>query len=300
VRVPDYFVIKPSAKMSLGTADTSVRATCGPVVSTSLSILLLASFLHGQTPQRTILSTPAGVRSAPADSDATNASGAQDPSATALEKYREMWRKMTPAQQKAFVDSGGYTPEQYERTLKQKGSAAGTPQNSKSGQGIDPTMDSLSKSLQDLNAIRDGNLGRVQKDGCPPEVASRIADLKGKLQGYESELNGVQVQIAAAARTRDSSGPADPLSVATDWYKSGSAQEPANIPAGSAAGIRAERQSKALSEVLASSQTATSVGRSADPGSPEAQKKRQAVEQDIARTKAEIEQLSGACIAPAR
>jgi hypothetical protein len=271
------------------------------------SVLLLASLfvagagrrLSGQTPQRTILSTPAGVHSAPSEGAATAQSSAPDPSATALDKYREMWRKMTSAQQKAFLDSGGYTPEQYERTLKPKGSAGGATQNSRSERGIDPTMDSLSKSLQDLNAIRDGNLGRVQKDGCPPEVASRIGDLNGKLQAYESELNGVQAQVAATARPREASGPADPLSLATDWYKSASAQESANIPAGSVAGNRAARQSKMLSDVLAAG-PATSPGRSADPGSPEAQKKRQAIEQEIASTKVEIEQLTGACIAPTR
>src|SRR5215831_7313646 len=40
------------------------------------------------------------------------------------------------------------------------------------------TMDSLSNSLQDLNAIRDGNLTRVQKEGCSPETAARLTELR--------------------------------------------------------------------------------------------------------------------------
>ena len=231
-------------------------------------LLAGASQLLSQTPQRTMVSAPPSAQPTP--------SATPDPSATALEKYREMWRNMTSAQQKAFLDSGGQTPEQYERTLKQK-----APQSSRSDRGIDPTMDALSKSLQDLNAIRDGNLGRVQKDGCPPEVASRIADLKGRLLGYESELNGAQPQAVAAVQPRESSGPADPLGLAADWYKPAAVPEPA--------GTRASRQSKMLGEVLAGVPTA------APPGRPAG-----AIEQQIAATKLEIEQLSGACIAPVR
>ena len=220
----------------------------------AISFLLLISTLGAaQTdpPKRTMVSSPSGAR--PASTEAPAAAESQD---AALAKYREMWRNMGPARQKAFVDAGGATPEQYERTLKQKPAQG----------AIDPTMDSLTRSLQDLNAIRDANLGHVQKDGCPPEVASRIADLKGKLQSYETG--------PAAAK----SAPADPLAVAAAWNKP---------PAGPQPPPRDPREAKLLDEVLGGAK-------------PRAAAKSPAAEQDIARIKAEIDQLSGACAAPGK
>jgi hypothetical protein len=219
-------------------------------------------------PQRTIFTTPAGVH---ADREPAPASAAPDGADNALEKYREMWRKMTPAQQKAFVDSGGYTPEQYERLLKQKGSGAPVDP----GRKIDPAMDSLNKSIQNLDTIRDANLGRVQAENCPPEVAARIADLKAKLQAYESEPSGVPAPIAA--RPREAGNPVDPLAIAADWYKPGSGIPPAT---------RASQQSKLLADVLPSAEALPA--------------RTQAHELEIARTRTELEQLSGACGAAAR
>ena len=83
---------------------------------------------------------------------------------------------MTPAQQKVFVQHGGRTPEDYERMMRGSASqfapgGAGSPRNTAPVRASDPRdaakainpsdLDSISKSLQDLNAIRDGNLGRV-------------------------------------------------------------------------------------------------------------------------------------------
>jgi len=53
----------------------------------------------------------------------------------AIEAYRKMWSGLTPEQQKQTLQSGGYTPEQYESMLRQNGPAgngrtapaAGTP-----------------------------------------------------------------------------------------------------------------------------------------------------------------------------
>lgn len=224
-------------------------------------------------PQRTIFTTPAGVHS---DSSPPPALAAPDASTDALEKYRDMWRKMSPSQQKALVDSGGYTPEQYERLLKPKGAAPRPGDSADPRTRIDPTMDSLNKSLQNLDAIRDANLGRVQAESCPPEVAARIADLRAKVRNYESESSGVPV-APAPARTRLSASPADPLAIATDWYKPGAPAAEAD---------KASQQSQLLAAVL--------------PGAQAPAPRTAASEQDIARAKTELEQLSGACTAPVR
>ena len=256
------------------------------------SILLLAlvpAFAQTtDTPKRTMVASPPGTRSV--SNDAPGAGNAD----AALAQYRDMWRRMTPAQQKTLLDSGGYTPEQYERMLKQKAAPKAEPAAPRNT--IDPSIDSLSKSLQDLNAIRDANLGRVQKGGCPPEVAARIADLKGKLQAYEAELNGVDAAAAAPGRPTVRSGANDPLSLAGDWYKRPAGQE----TAAPSAGTRESRESKLLDEVLAGGAANPPPQRRIDPKSPEAEQKRKAVEQDIARIKAEIDQLSGACAAARR
>jgi hypothetical protein len=221
-----------------------------------------------EAPQRTIFTTPANVHSV---SEPAPATAAPEGSDNALEKYREMWRKMTPAQQKAFLDSGGYTPDQYERLLKQKGSGAASDPQRK----IDPAMDSLNKSIQNLDTIRDANLGRVQAENCPPEVAARIADLKTKLQGYESERIGVPAPVRV--KPRETANPVDLLAVAADWYKSAT---------GSGAAMQASEQGKRLADVL--------------PGGEVSPARTQANEQEIARTRIELEQLSGACAASAR
>jgi hypothetical protein len=220
-------------------------------------------------PQRTILTTPPAVHS---DSDAAPIAAAPDSSDTALEKYREMWRKMSAAQQKAFLDSGGYTPEQYERMLKPRGSASGSGGFADPQRKIDPGMDALNKSLQNLDTIRDANIGRVQTQSCPPEVASRIADLKTKLQSYEPDANGP----SRSSTTRTTSAPVDPIVIATDWYK----------PSAPYSVDRASQQARLIDDVLP------------QQGAPAP--KPPVNEQEIARIKTELEQLSGACGAPVR
>jgi len=254
-------------------------------------------------PQRTITS-----RDSAASPDQRTESDLPANSAAALQRYRQAWEKMTPAQQKELVSSGGYTPEQYERMLKQRGagSGAGDAQTSKTPRGpaapdatsgVDSgAFDALSKSLRDLNAIRDGNLSLVQKGGCPPELASRIADLKGKLQAYETELSGAAAPAGPGAAARsaekaDQSDPATPLALAADWFKRPAAAEPA---AGSSARNRS-REGQLLDAALAGTDTATVPERRIDASSPDAERKRKVVEDDMARVKAELEPLSAAC-----
>jgi hypothetical protein len=229
---------------------------------------------HAQTPtspQRTILTTPSSVHS---EADQVLPAAASASTDTALEKYREMWRKMTPTQQKAFLDSGGYTPEQYERQLRGNAPGAGAGRNAKPGGGVDPTMDSLTRSLQNLDTIRDANLGRVQNQSCPPEVAARVQDLKAKLQSYETNAGG---EISAApTRTREATPPLDPVAIANDWFK------PAATEVRSGTSIQVER----LANVL--------------PRAATTPRETHKDDQEIARARAELEQLSGACSTVAR
>jgi hypothetical protein len=247
-----------------------------------------------QAPQRTIVSRPEG----PAATDQKTEAGG--PSTASLEQYRKMWEKMTPAQQKAFIDSGGYTPEQYERMLKQRGApepakgATGAAAQSRNDAGAG-AFDTLSQSLRDLNAIRDANLSRVQKDGCPPAIASRIADLKGKLQNDEFELNGRESLPPASTdrKSQEKSGAADPLALAADWFKRPAGREGATAAPSTTSG--SSREAQLLEAALNGSGPAAT----AQPGnvlkSPEAEQARKTIQEDMVRIKAELAELSGAC-----
>ena len=228
-----------------------------------------------------------------------------------LRQYRDMWQKMSPAQQKAFLDSGGSTPEQYERVLRTKGLSAvpasqpatappdrRSPADSRAAMNA---LDSLTTSLTDLNTIRDGTLNRVQKDGCPPEVTSRLTDLRGKLRQYQTELTGVETAAPAAPQPKARPGSADPAAIATDWYKQTPQDRPESLSqeAGTPSSRTPDagsndRQNKLLADVLSG---APAPEHRIDPSSPEAMEKKKALEAEIARIEAEMAQLSGACAA---
>ena len=148
-------------------------------------------------------------------------------------------------------------------------------------------LDALGGSLRDLNAIRDANVLRLQKDGCPPEVASRIADLKGKLAAQDAELKGLPVGGSAPAAPRRTAA-ADPIEVAQSWFKSAPGEAARNQAA-----------SDLLDSVLPGGMAETRA-RPSNPQSLEAGARRNVLSQEIARTEAEIERLQGACIAAKR
>jgi hypothetical protein len=246
------------------------------------------------------------------DSAATaDTNGASSPAAVsaALEKYREMWNRMSAPQRQAFLNAGGSTPDQYERILKQHGNSfaaggEGAAQSSgersrksapDSGNPIDSNaFDSLSKSLQDLSAVRDGNLWRVQKDGCPPEIASRMADLRARLETDEVELKGGE----SSTDSKQKAGSADRLAIAADWFKQPANTEASTAASGSGATGGNSRESKLLEAALAGNRSAAAQASPVDPKSPEGERARKTAEEDIARIKGELAQLSGACTAP--
>jgi len=133
-------------------------------------------------------------------------------------------------------------------------------------------VDSLGVSLQDLNAIRDGNLSRIQKDGgCPPETAARLADLRLKLRRAEADLSG---------ETLSTTAPVDAQAIAATWFKR---PVPEAEPA-------AARESRLLADVLP--------GAAASAAKPlQNAQQQKALEDEIARLKAETARLSGTCAA---
>jgi hypothetical protein len=279
------------------------------ILTTILSLLAFTAGAQTPPPQRTMVSRPESA--APADTSGASPSSAVT---VALEKYREMWNRMSAPQRQAFVNAGGSTPEQYERILKQRGNSFapagdGALQSSgersrkaapDSGNPIDSNaFDSLSKSLQDLSAVRDGNLWRVQKDGCPPEIASRMADLRGKLETDEFELkDGESTPAVPGAGSKDKTGSADRLAIAADWFKHSADTDASTAAAAPRATDVSSRESKLLEAALAGNRSAAAPASPVDPRSPEGERTRKAAEEDIARIKAELAQLSGACTAP--
>ena len=261
------------------------------VQAAMLAMLASPPSVHAQAAaQRTMGAAPPPV---------TPSNGPPDMVDSMVRAYRTMWQKMTAPQQKAFLDSGGSTPEQYERTLRSKG-VPGVPAAAASGTGSatsrpaqsDPrstmnALDSLTTSLQDLNAIRDSNLTRVQKDGCPPEVTSRLADLRARLRRDEAELTGTDSRDAAAPQPKAKAG-GDPMAIANDWFKQAPAadktvERKTQAPAET-------RESKLLGDALADTGPAAVAA-----ARPAESKPRKELEEEMARTKAEIGQLSGAC-----
>jgi hypothetical protein len=279
------------------------------ILSTILFSLAFTALAQTPPPQRTMVGRPDSA--ATADTTGASSSAAV---AAALEKYREMWNRMSAPQRQAFLNAGGSTPDQYERILKQHGNsfAAGgegaaqpsverSRKTPDSGNPIDSNaFDSLSKSLQDLSAVRDGNLWRVQKDGCPPEIASRMADLRARLETDEVELKGGESSAPAAASTdsKQKAGSADRLAIAADWFKQPASTEASTAASGSAATGGNLRESKLLEAALAGNRSAAAPASPVDPKSPEGERARKTAEEDIARIKGELAQLSGACTAP--
>jgi hypothetical protein len=169
------------------------------------------------------------------------------------------------------------SPPPVSRTPAEPGGAAGA-------------LDSLNNSLQDLNAIRDGNLNRVQKDGCPPEISSRLADLRGRVRQLEAELSG-ETPAPRVAPAPDKPG-ADPQALASDWFKQ-PAQNPRDAPPMAAPSKRNApagdvREAKLLAEVMPDAPAPA-----AKPAKTEAPRKE--VEDEIARLNGEIARLQGAC-----
>ncbi len=202
----------------------------------------------------------------------------------AIEAYRKMWRSLTPEQQKQMLSSGGVTPEQYERMMRQndpaRESANQAPDYARAISG--GTLDGLGGSLKDLNAIRDANVARLQKDGCPPEVATRIADLKGRIAALRAGAS----PALAAPKDSESAAVADPIEMAESWFKA--------APAELAQDAGTEDP---LDSVLPGRKDSTRA-RPAKAVPLKPGERRMTAAEEITRIDAEIARLQGACIEP--
>ena len=101
-------------------------------------------------------------------------------------------------------------------------------------------FDALVSSTENLNNIRDGNVRRLT-DGCSPDVAARIADIRARL-GIKESLG-----------KRDSGSEIAALALASTWFKS---------PADSAPQA-AQKKSDLLDAVLPGSEKKSEPGQDA-------------------------------------
>lgn len=276
-------------------------------------LVITGGVAAAQAPQRTTHASPADKgpqrtmgagagRHAEGPANASGASGVSE----AVASYRRAWDRMGPAQRKMILDGGGVTPEQYEQMVRQSmeppgnafaghaapGAPAGASPVPRTASGPDhargvssDALRIISRSGEDLNAIRDGNLGRVQQDHCPPEVASRIADLKGRLASREAALRSDGAPAAASQTPR--AEPVKPgaspaaANLADDWFRR---------PATASGGVAASGHQ--LDDVLGSTGAAAPRTPSRVPDAPE---RRKEIEQEMAQLRVELGRLLGAC-----
>jgi hypothetical protein len=80
------------------------------------------------------------------------------------------------------------------------------------------TIDSLLNSTEDLNSIRDAYLRRLGGDGCRPDVAIRVAELRARLD--DNDLHRGRPQNTAAAIQQTNAELTDSLLIlASGWYQ---------------------------------------------------------------------------------
>jgi hypothetical protein len=125
--------------------------------------------------------------------------------------------------------------------------------------------------MRDLNAIRDGNVGRVGKTGCSPEVAARIVELKILLGQTGGSTTGIGIKAGV--------GSIDPNAIAARWFEA---------PRATGNADDSERVTRQLEAVLPNT---------ANTGNEGANAKASAGSRagDLARAKAELDVLESGC-----
>jgi hypothetical protein len=261
-----------------------------------ISILLLSLLVpaDAQTSvQRTIGSAPPQETSGRAVAGAS--SDAQIRAAVAA--YRKSWDQMSDKVRKSILSHGGQTPEQYERLLRQGSTripaavngAEQSPKSADSDLDLD-VLHTMKTSTQDLNIIRDGNLRRVQTPGCAPELASRIADLKSRLELQESSLRVEETPPETAPR-KTAARAGSSAAVADDSFKAPT-RSPASSPT---SGETADTKNSQLDAVLGLSTGETPAVKPAAAKPADNGVDRKQAELEIARIQAELDRLTSAC-----
>ena len=160
-----------------------MRRETVPAMLVTQRILAVAQLAAQQTqaPQRTIVSRPEGSAAMDQKSETGPAAASAraipqnvgEDDADSTEGYYRL-RRLHAGPIRAHAEAAGVE-------VSSQSSPAGSrkpPQARLANRRNDVdagAFDTLGQSMRDLNAIRDANLSRVQKDGCPPEIASRIA-----------------------------------------------------------------------------------------------------------------------------
>ena len=103
------------------------------------------------------------------------------------------------------------------------------------------TMNTVLSSTEDLNSIRDAYLRRLAGDGCAPDVAVRVAELKAKLH-QDASTTGTQRSSAEIESAL--------FALASDWYKN-PVGETAQATGANAAMAREVERARLLDSVLA-------------------------------------------------
>lgn len=89
-------------------------------------------------------------------------------------------------------------------------------------------IDSVLNSTEDLNSIRDAYVRRLAGDGCRPEVAIRVAELRANLE--ETDTHRGRSQTTAAAAQQTSAELTDSLLIlASGWYQPRPESEPPRV-----------------------------------------------------------------------
>ena len=112
------------------------------------------------------------------------------------------------------AQSGQTNPQrtiQENRITKQSedGKQQGTPSNR--------VIESMSSSTEDLNSIRDAYLRVLSGDGCPPDVAARVAQLRTLVGEKKPGRNGAQRGASASAQKSAADFETSMLALALDW-----------------------------------------------------------------------------------
>ena len=143
------------------------------------------------------------------------------------------------------------------------------PQEGASGRTIDSILDSTT----DLNSIRDGYLRRVAGDGCPPDLAIKVADLRARLHEDAPRMGAAAPANAAQSRQNEDDLESSLLILAAKWF------DAAPSSPAVATGMREAERARLLELVLSPKAPATAATNGAD----------------AAQMKAELERLLAGC-----
>lgn len=160
---------------------------------------------------------------------------------------------------------------QEDRVTRGKAKEEPPPQDAPSGAALNTVL----SSTGDLNAVRDAYLRRLAGDGCAPDVAVRVAQIRARL--HQEAAPGAQqssVEIEAALSA-----------LALDWYKN-PLGDSGGAPGTNVASSREAERGRLLNAALVSrEQAAAPLPQSAE--TPQA-------------LQAELDRLLAGCRAPAR